>query len=395
MKTILHCSSFLLLFVLLAALPLLADDPTSQYVSLSPIPCTLPPSSSALVVQFEVWDSATGGLQVSSETHNVDINGSSTITNDTGFSDLLLGRPGGLNAGNFPAGSSRYLDVTWGGLSVLTARIPLVSPESHTFTTIDFPGAVDTRASGINPRGDIVGGYRRADGVVHGFLLSGGNFTTIDFPGATFTETNGINPSGDIVGDYSIAAPFACFFRQVLCHGFLLSGGEFTSIDFPGASSTIAFGINPGGDIVGRYDIAGVTHGFLLSRGEFTSIDFPGASLTQARTINPRDDIVGRYDVAGVRHGFLLSRGELTSIDFPGAVNTRALGINPRGDIVGGYSHSDGVAHGFLLSGGSFTTIDFPGGGFTDTVAFDINPSGDIVGEYMGAGMLHGFLMSR
>jgi hypothetical protein len=38
---------------------------------------------------------------------------------------LLLGRPGGLVAANFPAGSSRYLDVTQSGISVLAARVPL------------------------------------------------------------------------------------------------------------------------------------------------------------------------------------------------------------------------------------------------------------------------------
>ena len=39
----------------------------------------------------------------------------------------------------------------------------------------------------------------------------------------------------------------------------------FTTIDFPGASSTIAVGVNPRGDIVGQNITAGVSHGFLLS----------------------------------------------------------------------------------------------------------------------------------
>jgi hypothetical protein len=42
----------------------------------------------------------------------------------------------------------------------------------------------------------------------------------------------------------------------------------FTTIDFPGATSTIACGINPRGDIVGDYVSAGRGHGFLLSRRE-------------------------------------------------------------------------------------------------------------------------------
>jgi uncharacterized membrane protein len=37
-------------------------------------------------------------------------------------------------------------------------------------TTIVFPGAIDTRAWGINPSGQIVGLYLDAQGKQHGFL---------------------------------------------------------------------------------------------------------------------------------------------------------------------------------------------------------------------------------
>jgi hypothetical protein len=38
----------------------------------------------------------------------------------------------------------------------------------------------------------------------HGFLLSGGVFTTIDFPvpGVLITQALGVSPQGYIVGDY-------------------------------------------------------------------------------------------------------------------------------------------------------------------------------------------------
>jgi hypothetical protein len=53
-------------------------------------------------------------------------------------------------------------------------------------------------ASGINDSGQIVGYYPPM--YVHGFLDTGGNFTTIDIPGATGTSAQGINDSGEIVG---------------------------------------------------------------------------------------------------------------------------------------------------------------------------------------------------
>jgi probable HAF family extracellular repeat protein len=116
--------------------------------------------------------------------------------------------------------------------------------------------------------------------------------------------------------------------------------GTFTTIDVPGASSTGAFAIvriNPSGDIVGSYGSAdGKTHGFLLSKGVYTSIDFPGAGVTSANGINSEGEIVGAYrDGNGRAHGFLLSEGTFTNIDFPGATFTAADGINPSGSIVG------------------------------------------------------------
>ena len=50
-------------------------------------------------------------------------------------------------------------------------------------------------------------------------------------------------------------------------HGFLLEDGEFTSIDFPGATDTRAFGINERGDIVGNYvDADKRTHAYIARR---------------------------------------------------------------------------------------------------------------------------------
>jgi hypothetical protein len=66
-------------------------------------------------------------------------------------------------------------------------------------------GATDTSAYGINGAGQIVGGYTGSGGL-HGFLDSGGVFTTVDVPGANnFTLARGINGVGQIVGIYSIA----------------------------------------------------------------------------------------------------------------------------------------------------------------------------------------------
>lgn len=53
-----------------------------------------------------------------------------------------------------------------------------------------------------------------------------------------------------------------------------------------------------------------MTHGFLLSGGQFSSIDFPGATFTDATAIDSQGDILGRYIAGGVFHGYLLTRRE-------------------------------------------------------------------------------------
>jgi len=71
----------------------------------------------------------------------------------------------------------------------------------------------------------------------------------------------------------------------------------------------MAAAINEYGDIVGFYTADGRTHGYLVSGGEFSTIDFPDASYTSAIGINPRGDIVGHYYGANrIDHGFLLTK---------------------------------------------------------------------------------------
>ena len=57
------------------------------------------------------------------------------------------------------------------------------------------------------------------------------------------------------------------FLSSVTSKGLAETDG-LTTIDFPGASSGLALGINPRGDIVGAYGSAGVVQGFLLSHEE-------------------------------------------------------------------------------------------------------------------------------
>ena len=255
------------------------------------------------------------------------------------------------------------------------------------FTTIDVPGAVYTQAFGINKSGDIVGGYGTTFTDSHGFLLSGGSFTTFDGPG-TFTRADGIDKSGNIVGSYRDA-------NTGLDHGFLrLADSTFTTIDDPdGAQGSRINGINNAGTMVGDFtDAAGFAHGFVLSGGTFTTVDFPGAASTLLFEINNSGAMVGYWeDASHTFHAFEVKNGNFTSIDVPGAVGgSTAGGINAKGEIVGSYAVSATVGHSYFDKKGTFTTIDPP----TALVSglSKINDSADAVGSFFDGVTIHGFL---
>jgi uncharacterized membrane protein len=278
-----------------------------------------------------------------------------------------------------------------------------------TFTTIDFPGAVFTTAPGINRFGDVVGHYIDGAGIDHGYLMHKGTFTRIDFPGADGGHAHDINSAGMIVGQYFIAKRY---------NGYLLNGGGYTSIEFTGAQSTRANGINAAGEIVGTYfdnnsDTTGGSngskgHGFLLSGGVFREINFPGADYTDVWRVNDHGQVLGRYKIGnGDFHVFLhtITSGAFISIDYPGATQTamgdfsQLGGLNNNGDIASGYCNSStncevasfGALQGFLLNAGIFSSLDVPGA--AGTLAFGINDRGVIVGGYTDANLrVHGFL---
>lgn len=260
---------------------------------------------------------------------------------------------------------------------------------SPTFTSIDYPNAQCTFLEDVNNGGEIVGRHWGPETAFsyRGFLYRGGNFLTVDFPGAFSSGARGINELGDIVGFYQADAAN---------NGFLYAGGTFTSIhvpDFP--FITFAEGINNFGTIVG---FAGDL-GFVYTGGTFTPLRLPRTFWLQASDVNDSDAIVGSYlDEFGL-HGFLYTGGVYSALDVPGSSApgygkySIAMGISNTGVIVGGYFEGEFVHHGFLYENGIFSTIDIPGA--TYTIATGVNDSGDVVGYYLDASSeCHGFLVN-
>lgn len=215
-----------------------------------------------------------------------------------------------------------------------------------------------------------------------------GVFTTIEWPGATSTTPSGINNAGIIVGRYIINGQ---------THGWIRGAdGELTTLDYPGATFTVNGGINDRGDIVGWHIMPSaptVRSGFLLQDGVYTPINPPGSIWTNVLGINNQGDITGRYCTrtpcrepgSGDFHGFLYSDGEYTTIDVPGSIETNAWRITDSGEIVGSYTLAGGEVRLFTYRKGEFTTIPMPAGTALSADNGGLNARGDIVGKYCDA----------
>lgn len=132
----------------------------------------------------------------------------------------------------------------------------------------------------------------------------------------------------------------------------------WSQLDYPGATTTYAYGVD-GSTIVGSYlDAAGQTHGFARDAGGWRTLDYPGAAYTHVSAVSA-SKMVGYYkDASNNSHGFLYDGTSWETLDYAGALDTYPRGIS--GDhIVGTYDFYPWPSntHGFALDGGNWTTL--------------------------------------
>jgi len=193
----------------------------------------------------------------------------------------------------------------------------------------------------------------------------------------------------------SLAVLFAMFASTAFAQTSTSVTYKYSKIDFPGATSTTANGINNCNVIVGSYiDSSNLTHGFQFANGKFTSINFPGAAETAVFGINDLNDVVGWYVLSTAPnakgHGFLRHNGTFTTIDDPQAMFATILaGINKSGVIVGNFDSSQG----FVFQNGTFTLLNAPQqpGESIDTQLNGISNLGQVVGQAFSGDNWRGF----
>ena len=251
---------------------------------------------------------------------------------------------------------------------------------------------------------------------------------------ATQTSARGINSRGTIVGFYVAGG------RQ---RGFLLTEGQFTSLDFPvpGVRATIANGINARGEIVGQYTAPvhnpgnpppensplycpsaaspACIKGFHYWRGQFSTLMFPTTVDENgqprhhpgaiAQRITADGDIYGcvhDHDLGPSMHGAAWTRSGTFSLLSSGGQLADPMGIpmsmnnggTPGGGhtIVGLFVDMSNQQHGYVVRDGVFVPYDPPGANLT--AIWDINAGQQFVGAVRYAweltGKRHGFVQN-
>lgn len=218
-------------------------------------------------------------------------------------------------------------------------------------------------------------------------------FTELVVPGASTTVASGINSAGVVVGWYD---------EGERVRGFIYRNGAFTTVDYPDAVLTQLHGIGSDGTIVGAYRKAGETqqfmgrsiayHGFKLTpTGEFLEVNHPGQKYGIAQRILADGTILGCYhgaDLTDSMRGIAIRAGGTSVVEVPATMHN---GATPDGRRIVGFDMA--TARAYQIADGVFTYFSVPGSVVTE--AWDINPAGAIVGVFVdSATVKHGFVLT-
>ena len=212
-----------------------------------------------------------------------------------------------------------------------------------------------------------------------------------DYPGATVTLAAGIDSSNNVVGAYiPEGAQYANGFERS-------ADGTFSApIIAPGGDvvQTLATAINDTGTIAGAYTTnLGYTHGFFLKDGVYTVFDYPGAYLTMIQGINDAGDFVGWYILLDQTGGAFASiGGNLIPIAIPNSTYVSPSDINNKGEIAGWYNRPNNSISFLRESDGTLRYPIHPRG--SSATLFGTNDQRYSVGQTYDGTALHGLFFS-
>ena len=260
----------------------------------------------------------------------------------------------------------------------------------YTVTPLGTLGGAQTQVNAISSTGELVGWSDNASGVQTAFSFNSGSLQSLGIlSGYTSSVAYGVNQFGQIVGAEN---------NSQVSQAFLDSNGS-TSLLYLGplysGDVDVAYGINSIGQIVGETSNMYGQSGFLYANGAMQRSLYLANNPAQAYGINDNGQIVGyAVDNSGTEDSFLYSNGTMTNLGTMGGTASAANAINSSGQIVGWADNSAGNQYAFLYSNGAITDLGTLGG--TSSQANGINSSGQIVGwAANSAGSQDAFLYSN
>ena len=269
---------------------------------------------------------------------------------DLTFNQLLGINDEGVIAGYFGSGAAGHPNKGY----------VLLPPYGQgNYVNENFTGSVHTQVNGLNNRGVTVGFWSNTNMGVgmdanFGWVHVNGHFVQADFP--TGDPASPVTDQLLGVNDLDIAVGFWVD-GQGNNHGYEynINTGRFSSVVDPQnkGAALQATAINDRGDIAGNIG----SDGFLLTHGgQFITLAAPGASSTMALGVNNFDEVVGTYTVgsgsSAVMHGFTwTAKHGFTTVDDPHGIGTTTInGVNDFGQLVGFYVDSKGNTDGLLAT---------------------------------------------
>jgi probable HAF family extracellular repeat protein len=224
--------------------------------------------------------------------------------------------------------------------------VTLAAPVAfYDITELGTLGGSTSDARGINSSGQVVGAADTVSGSEHTYLWSSGKMQDLGTLGGAGSGATAINDAGQVIGSADVAGGGY--------HAFV--GTESGLLDLgtlPGDKSSIAYGMNAAGQVVGT---------------SLTVKD--NGSIMATRAVLWMNGIA--QDLGSLRSNTSNTSSLITDI---------AYGINAAGQVVGWSTVPSGGPHAFLWSGGKMQDLTPPN--LTDpvSVAFGINDSGQVVG---------------
>ena len=149
-----------------------------------------------------------------------------------------------------------------------------------------------------------------------------------------------------------------------------------------GGSSSLAYGINNKGQVVGSSSIGGSTRGYLWHNGIMQNLGTLSGNYSSAHDVSDNGKVVGHSYInpsGSQDEAFLWSNGSMVGLGTLGSYYSFAYKINDNGQIAGYSTTTEGSVRAFRISGGTMQNLGTLGG--NASYGYGMNSLGEVVGR--------------